>query len=64
MEATATTRRGALGRVPAWVLGVLPLLAIAILIAVFAALGGPGLGERSGPAGRGADGRAHGAAPR
>ena len=49
MEATATTRRGALGRVPAWVLGVLPLLAIAILIAVFAALGGPGLGERSGP---------------
>ncbi len=49
MEASATTRRGALGRVPAWLLGLLPLLAIAIAVAVFAALGGPGLGERTGP---------------
>jgi hypothetical protein len=32
-----------------WLLGLLPLLAIAIAVAVFAALGGPGLGDRTGP---------------
>ena len=48
MEATTTTR-GALDRAPAWLLALLPLLAIAIAVTVFAALGGPGLGERSGP---------------
>ena len=40
---------GTLRRLPAWVLGLVPLLLIAIGIAVFAALGGPGLGERTGP---------------
>ena len=38
-----------LGRgVPSWLLGVAPLLLIAAAIAVFAALGGPGLGDRNG----------------
>jgi ZIP family zinc transporter len=36
-------------RVPAWVLGLVPLLLIAAAIGTFAALGGPGLGERRGP---------------
>ena len=36
-------------RVPAWVLGVGPLLLIVAAIGTFAALGGPGLGERRGP---------------
>jgi ZIP family zinc transporter len=40
---------GTLKRLPAWVLGLVPLLLIAAGIAVFAALGGPGLGERTGP---------------
>ena len=38
-------RRGA----PAWLLGVLPLLLIALAVGAFAALDGPGLGERRGP---------------
>jgi zinc transporter, ZIP family len=38
-----------LGRLPGWVLGLVPLLLIAAAVAVFAALGGPGLGERRGP---------------
>jgi ZIP family zinc transporter len=37
------------GRLPAWVLGLVPLLLIAATIGTFAALGGPGLGERRGP---------------
>jgi zinc transporter, ZIP family len=37
------------GRLPAWLLGLLPLLLIAAAIGAFAALGGPGLGERRGP---------------
>jgi zinc transporter, ZIP family len=44
--------RGATGRssgMPAWALGLLPLLLIAAAIASFAALGGPGLGNRKGP---------------
>ena len=49
MEASATTRGGALSRAPVWLLGLLPLLAIAVAVAVFAALGGPGLGDRTGP---------------
>jgi zinc transporter ZupT len=36
-------------RLPAWLLGVIPLLLIAAALAAFAALGGPGLGERRGP---------------
>jgi len=40
---------GAVRRVPAWVLGLVPLLLIVLGIAVLAALGGPGLGERTGP---------------
>jgi ZIP family zinc transporter len=36
-------------RVPAWLLGVAPLLLVAAAVAAFAALGGPGLGERRGP---------------
>ena len=57
MEAgTATTREGVGSgreggerRTPAWLLGLLPLLLIAVAIGAFAALGGPGLGERRGP---------------
>jgi zinc transporter, ZIP family len=36
-------------RLPAWLLGLLPLLLVAAAIGAFAALGGPGLGERRGP---------------
>ena len=36
-------------RVPAWVLGLVPLLLIVGGIALFAALDAPGLGERRGP---------------
>ena len=35
-------------RVPAWVLGLGPLVLIALAVGAFAALGGPGLGERRG----------------
>lgn len=34
---------------PSWLLGILPLLLIAAALGAFAALGGPGLGERRGP---------------
>jgi zinc transporter, ZIP family len=37
------------GGLPGWVLGLVPLLLIAIAIAAFVALDGPGLGERRGP---------------
>jgi zinc transporter ZupT len=36
-------------RAPAWLLGLVPLLLIGGAIGIFAALGGPGLGERTGP---------------
>jgi zinc transporter, ZIP family len=36
-------------RLPAWLLGLAPLLLIAVAISAFAALGGPGLGDRRGP---------------
>ena len=37
-------------RVPAWLLGLGPLVLIAVAVSLFAALGGPGLGDRRGPA--------------
>ena len=43
--APESARRGA----PAWVLGLVPLLLIIAAIGTFSALGGPGLGERTGP---------------
>jgi ZIP family zinc transporter len=49
MEARAETANGVLGRAPAWLLGLVPLALIAALVAAFALLDGPGLGERSGP---------------
>ena len=49
MEARAATERGGFSGMPAWALGLLPLLLIAAAVAVFAALGGPGLGDRTGP---------------
>ena len=48
MEARGATPDIARGSVPAWVLGVVPLLLIAAAIAAFAALGGPGLDQRNG----------------
>jgi hypothetical protein len=36
------------GRVPTWLLAVVPLVLIAVAIGAFAALGGPGLGGRNG----------------
>ncbi|HYF27099.1 MAG TPA: ZIP family metal transporter [Baekduia sp.] len=50
MEASATTApRGRLAGAPSWVLALLPLLVVAIAVATFAALDGPGLGDRPGP---------------
>jgi zinc transporter ZupT len=50
MEARgAIAERGWTARRPAWLLGLLPLALIAAAIGLFAALGGPGLGERRGP---------------
>ena len=48
MEAGARAERGA-GGLPAWALGAIPLALIAVAIGGFALLGGPGLGERTGP---------------
>jgi zinc transporter, ZIP family len=47
MEAAARAARA--GGLPAWALGAIPLALIAAAIGAFALLGGPGLGERSGP---------------
>jgi zinc transporter ZupT len=47
--ADVTAEAGAAGGVPAWVLGLVPLLLIIAAVGAFAALGGPGLGERRGP---------------
>jgi zinc transporter, ZIP family len=49
MEAGARAERPAGGRLPAWALGLAPLALIAAAIGAFALLGGPGLGERTGP---------------
>jgi len=48
MEARGATSRDFAGA-PAWVLGAVPLAVIASVIGLFALLGGPGLGERTGP---------------
>ena len=48
MEAADATERAASG-LPAWALGAIPLALIAAAIGFFALLGGPGLGERTGP---------------
>ena len=50
MEGRAATDRDVRdGGVPAWLLGLVPLLLIIAAIGVFAALDGPGLAERRGP---------------
>ena len=51
MEAAdVTADSGAAPRgIPAWVLGLVPLLLIIAAVGSFAALGGPGLGDRRGP---------------
>jgi len=49
MEANARAERGYGGNLPAWALGLIPLALIAAAIAAFALLGGPGLGDRTGP---------------
>jgi ZIP family zinc transporter len=41
--------QGVMGSLPAWLLGVVPLALIALAIAIFTLLDGPGLGSRSGP---------------
>ncbi|MEX2447198.1 MAG: ZIP family metal transporter [Solirubrobacterales bacterium] len=48
MEAASQAERAGSG-LPAWALGLIPLALIAAAIGGFALLGGPGLGERSGP---------------
>ena len=49
MEAGTRVERGFGAGLPAWVLGAVPLALIAVAIGAFALLGGPGLGERTGP---------------
>jgi len=49
MEAQSGAARTVGGGLPAWALGLIPLVLIAAAIGAFALLGGPGLGERSGP---------------
>lgn len=49
MEAGARAERGLGGSLPAWALGLIPLALIAAAISGFALLGGPGLGDRTGP---------------
>lgn len=48
MEAAARAERAG-GGLPTWALGLIPLALIAVAIGAFALLGGPGLGERTGP---------------
>jgi zinc transporter, ZIP family len=48
MEAADLTRSRREG-LPAWVLGLIPLLLVVVAVVAFAALDGPGLGERRGP---------------
>ena len=48
MEAGARAERPLGGGLPAWALGLIPLVLIAAAIGAFALLGGPGLGERTG----------------
>jgi len=49
MEAAARAERAPGDRLPAWALGLVPLALIAVALGAFALLGGPGLGERTGP---------------
>ena len=51
MEARTAALRGEdrFARAPAWLLGLVPLLLVVGAVGLFAALGGPGLGERRGP---------------
>ena len=50
MEARgATGELDAPGRLPAWALGLIPLALIGLAVTLFAVLGAPGLGERTGP---------------
>jgi ZIP family zinc transporter len=49
MEAAAKTAQTPGGGLPAWALGLIPLALIGAAIGAFALLGGPGLGERTGP---------------
>ena len=50
MEARGAAERLPKGRtLPAWALGLIPLALIVIAVGAFAALDGPGLGERTGP---------------
>jgi ZIP family zinc transporter len=44
-DLTSSRREG----LPAWLLGLVPLLLVIIALVAFAALDGPGLGERRGP---------------
>jgi zinc transporter ZupT len=46
---TADVQTGATRRVPGWLLGLVPLLLIALAIGSFLALDGPGVAERRGP---------------
>jgi zinc transporter, ZIP family len=48
-EATGGLHGDRTARVPRWLLGLAPLVLIAVAVAAFVALGGPGLGERTGP---------------
>src|SRR5687767_248856 len=47
--AADTAREPVRQGLPSWVLGLVPLLLIIAAVGAFAALGGPGLGERRGP---------------
>jgi zinc transporter, ZIP family len=49
MEAGTRAEQLRGGGLPAWALGLIPLALIAAAIGAFAVLGGPGLGERTGP---------------
>ncbi len=49
MEAGGRVEQLPGARLPAWALGLLPLALIGAAIAAFALLGGPGLGDRTGP---------------
>ena len=49
MEAHADARPLPRRSLPAWLLGLVPLLLAVGVLGAFAALGGPGLGDRPGP---------------
>ena len=49
MEARSAATRPPARPLPVWLLGLIPLLLVAAAIGSFVALGGPGLGERTGP---------------